>query len=336
MGMNTNNLGLSTVANGQLERMIDDAAWLTYPLHVLVGILRTFVYTFLFIGIMTFAFFIWMFTAHDDRATLTKDFATQENVYHVDPLNGTAILYRAGDKESMPYLAHNANVDPKEVFGLPHTYIKNASWFDGTPQAWLADKSDAFDTAYVRGAYNLDALRMKVYREKGEAMGWPADYRFDSIVIPNAPVLYMSFMQHTDAELSSPANAYYNWFTGMCLASAKCTDADFVPRNDSIWYDLIAPQMTVNQNAAVNVLYATGSPEFWVAAAHANGIYGKDADFAKAAVDYKTGLDRNLKHDMPSQTAFSFQIMFFVGLYVAFVVLLCAVFQPPHINSYEN
>jgi hypothetical protein len=32
MGMNTNNRGLSTVANGQLERMIDDAAWLTYSL----------------------------------------------------------------------------------------------------------------------------------------------------------------------------------------------------------------------------------------------------------------------------------------------------------------
>ena len=35
MGMNTNNLGLSSTSNTQLERMIDDAAWITYPLHVL-------------------------------------------------------------------------------------------------------------------------------------------------------------------------------------------------------------------------------------------------------------------------------------------------------------
>jgi putative AlgH/UPF0301 family transcriptional regulator len=30
--MANNNLGFSTMATGQLERMIDDAAWLTYPL----------------------------------------------------------------------------------------------------------------------------------------------------------------------------------------------------------------------------------------------------------------------------------------------------------------
>jgi hypothetical protein len=35
----------------------------------------------------------------------------------------------------------------------------------------------------------------------------------------------------------------------------------------------------------VNALYATGTPEFWIAAAHANGIYSKDADFAAAAKD---------------------------------------------------
>jgi hypothetical protein len=60
--MNTNNRGLSTMANGQLERMIDDAAWITYPLHLVVGLIKTFVYTFLFIGLLIFMFFLWMFT----------------------------------------------------------------------------------------------------------------------------------------------------------------------------------------------------------------------------------------------------------------------------------
>ena len=47
--MNTSNLGLSSTSTRQLERMIDDAAWLTYPLHLAAGILKTFVYGFLFI-----------------------------------------------------------------------------------------------------------------------------------------------------------------------------------------------------------------------------------------------------------------------------------------------
>jgi hypothetical protein len=133
----------------------------------------------------------------------------------------------------------------------------------------------------------------------GQKQGWPAGYYSDSIVIPNAPVLYMSFIQHTDAELSSPANAEYNWFTGMCLVGANCTDADFLPRNTSIWHDAVAPQMTDNQNAAEKALYATATPEFWIAAAHANGIYGRDAEFASAAKDNQSAMAASLKFSEP-------------------------------------
>jgi hypothetical protein len=74
-----------------------------------------------------------------------------------------------------------------------------------------------FDLAYIRASYNLDALRKKWSREKGEATGWPAGYYSKSIVIPNTPVVYMSFLDHTDEELRSPANAQQNWYTGMCF-----------------------------------------------------------------------------------------------------------------------
>jgi len=52
--MNTNNLGLSSTSTRQLERMIGDAAILTYPLHVLVGILKMFV----FVGLCILAVFV--------------------------------------------------------------------------------------------------------------------------------------------------------------------------------------------------------------------------------------------------------------------------------------
>ena len=64
-----------------------------------------------------------------------------------------------------------------------------------------------------------------------------------------------------------------NWYTGICLASANCTKRDFLPRNDSIYADCGAPQVTANHDAAIKALTATGTPEFWVATAHANGIY---------------------------------------------------------------
>jgi len=165
-----------------------------------------------------------------------------------------------------------------------------------------------------------------VYREKGEATGWPMGYYSKSVVIPNSPVVYISFLEHTDEELGSPANAHHNWYTGMCLVSANCTDADFVPRNDSIFYDAVAPQMTANQDAALKALYATGTPEFWIAAAHANGIYNMDADFARAAADHRTGLDRSLKYPEPSTTEFVHMVAFGFGCYFAIVVLLCVCF----------
>jgi hypothetical protein len=65
MTMNTNNLGLSTMANGQLERMIDAAAWISYPLHSAVGVVKTFLFMLFLVFTVMLYTGIWLFTAHD-------------------------------------------------------------------------------------------------------------------------------------------------------------------------------------------------------------------------------------------------------------------------------
>src|SRR5208337_4806287 len=87
MDMNTNNRGLSTMANGQLERMIDDAAWLTYPLHVLVGIFKMFVFVGLCILAVFISITVWLMHAHDNRAEWTKNFVAQESIYRINFVN---------------------------------------------------------------------------------------------------------------------------------------------------------------------------------------------------------------------------------------------------------
>ena len=116
------------------------------------------------------------------------------------------------------------------------------------------------------------------------------------LVIPNAPAVYVSFLHRTDQSIMDSANAKYNWFTGLCLASAPCTDGDFVPRNDSIYVDAISPQVTKNQGAALKALESTGTPEFWIAAAHANAIYGHDSEFANYAQEQAAQLADDLRH----------------------------------------
>ena len=123
------------------------------------------------------------------------------------------------------------------------------------------------------------------------------------------------------------ANAKYNWFTGMCLASANCTDKDFVPRNDSIYADAIYPQVTANQGAVLKALKATGTPEFWITAAHANGIYGHDSEFTDYAAKQAVQLASDISHKATPSEEFAHEfevaiiccLLFigFIGVWIA-------------------
>ncbi len=183
---------------------------------------------------------------------------------------------------------------------------------------WLAKKSDVFQSAYIAASCNMAGLTERLKEAKGDFNHLPD--------MPNAPVVLVSFLERTDDDQRNPAGAQYDWYTGMCLASAKCTDADFVPRNTSIFYDAVAPQMTKNQDAVVKALYATATPEFWIAAAHANGVYDKDMEFANYAVEMRADLAKKLRHQESSSEDFAHEVAFGAGCYFAFVVLLCACF----------
>jgi hypothetical protein len=313
MDMNTNNRGLSTMANGQLERMIDDFAWITYPMHVLVGILKMFVFVGLCILAAFIALTVWLMNAHDNRAEWTKNFVEQESIYRVNFVNKEVADRPVVMKKGTHYL----DTDVRQmVWECPNTSegLKKYTMFADN---WLETKSDAFQSAYIAASCNMVDLTERLEEVK----------YFDHFPnMPNAPVVYVSFLKSTDYEQMVPADFQGNWYTGMCLASAKCTDADFVPRNTSIFYDAVAPQMTPNQDAAVKALYATATPEFWIAAAHANGIYDKDAAFADYAADEKADLTKKLRHQKSSADEFAHEVEFGIGCYFIFVVVLCACF----------
>jgi len=84
-----------------------------------------------------------------------------------------------------------------------------------------------------------------------------------------------------------------------------CTDNDFSPRNDSIYADVCKPQVTENQSAALKTLAATGSPEFWIATAHANSIHSQDDQFAAYAEKNQVQLTQLLGHKLTPQEDFN-------------------------------
>ena len=324
MDMNTNNLGLSSTSTKQLERMISDAAWITYPLHVLVGIIKSLLFILFLISAVIVFTIGWMMTAHDNRADLTKNFVTEQSVYRVDLAANTfadnaVAVHQAGQ---LPVLDSTLQATFDGCMGTGER-LRNPMWTD---HDWLAEKSDVFQSAYIAASHNLAALKVALHRVKvGEpvysfhyactdAMGWTSP-----VVIPNTPVVYMSMLERTDGSPFDPAHV---WFTGMCLASANCTDADFVPRNDSIYVDAIAPQVTDNQGVALRALYATGTPEFWIAAAHANGIYGNDSEIVNYAAMQKAQLVKDLSHKTTPEEETAHEVEAVVASCMLFVVFI--------------
>jgi hypothetical protein len=183
--------------------------------------------------------------------------------------------------------------------------LKNPTFWDHN---WLAEKSDVFQSAYIDASHNIAALQYAIHRAKHgqEVASFHGVCGYGQNVKMIAPVVYVAFLHQTDESIMDSANAKYNWFTGMCLAD--CRDKDFSPRNDSIYMDIVKPQVTKNQGKALTALKATGSPEFWIAAAHANGIYDKDELFAAYAEKNQAQLVKVLGHATTPQEDFNTRV----------------------------
>ena len=281
---------------------------------------------------------LWMVTAHNQRAELTKNFVTQESVYRVNVATNAITTQKAG-QVFVPAVSRST------FNGCEGTgeQLKNPMYID---RNWLAEKNDVFQSAYIAASHNLAALKVALHRAKAPFQ--PMDsFRYtcveatkfkSAVIIPNVPVVYVSFLERTDFERMYRADAQYNWFTGICLAGANCTDADFMPRNDNIYADAIKPQVTANQAAALKALYATSTPEFWIAAAHANGIYDHDAEFASYAEKIQVQLAKVLRHKLTPQEDFNRELEVAIIcclLFIGFIgVCICRTYKFNH--SQEN
>ena len=101
------------------------------------------------------------------------------------------------------------------------TFIKHSPWFDHN---WLGEKSDVFGWAYIRASHNVATLRAELEE---------ADVKTPAV---NAPVVDISFLE---MNIEAARAVQGNWYTGICLASANCTKRDFLPRNTSIFHDVL-------------------------------------------------------------------------------------------------
>lgn len=344
------NLGLSKDATRKVERMVNDLAFVTYPAHLVIEGLRTVIYCFVIFTLLVLSFCWWMVSTKSSRADLTHDFILRQDVVVLDfgksagtdaPFTttikhlNTTDAYLVSDnliatrkRELSEFLAY-CNTDG----------MHNPRWDDG--QNWLSNKSDAMLAAYLTGARNIDALRLTLASLKAGEVTLASQAcspttgssamlaAYPTIVIPNAPHVIVTRVAQTKYEDEFPANNYRkNWMTGICLAE-DCRRSDYSPRNTSIFYDVMKPQMFPHQQEAIDALNTTGTPGFWLAAAHANGITDHDSEITAAALSNQSQVKAILAHSMSSdeQSMLVIQIMF-----VTFVCLIVLLFTYPFLK----
>jgi len=287
---------------------------------LVVGVVKTFLFIFLLIGAVMLYVGDWMLTAHSERADLIKNFTQEQTIYRVNTANCMVTVAKAGelavDKDTFDSVFR--------CFAGSDSQLKHTTWWE---RDWLNEKSDMFQAAYIRASYNIASLNYTLSEVRRgveiSSFRWAGIYWSEYVKIPNAPVVNVAFLRRTDHELESPANALYNHFTGMCLASSNCTDADYLPRNDNIYADALYHQVTPNQAAALKALADTGSPKFWIETAHANGIYGKDALIASYARRNQEQLANDILRHVPTyEEQFQHEVMIAGLVCVTFIGLI--------------
>src|SRR5271166_530573 len=301
--------------------MANTFEWLLYPLKLIVNVIKSFVYGFLFIVAIFLWLGMWATTARTHRANDIKNFVSEQTIYRVDFASNKVTVAHAG------YLVQDE--DFKASFnGCRGTgeQLQNPTFWD---HRWLAEKSDVFQSAYIGASHNVAALQYAIFRAKHHerVVSFHGVCGYGAGIKVSAPVVFIAFLHRTDESIMDSANAKYNSFTGICMID--CTAADFSPRNDSIYADVVSPQVTKNQGKALAALEATGSPEFWIAAAHANGITDQDALFASYAAKNQVQLAKLLGHAMTPQEDFNreFEVaiiccLLFIG-FIGFWIARC-------------
>ena len=291
--MDNQNIQLSPKATEQLEGLIDVASFLTYPVRLVINGWRLFAVILLSFVLVVGGSIFWCFTAHRSHADQMSDFAKRQDMATVDFTKSAgaqapfAIHVKYISTLDAAYAGDGWVADRSADLSKFFSYcnadaVKVRRWSDG--YRWISDKSNVMMTAYLTGARNIDALRVVLAAIKAGESVPPSQSctavtgdaafleAYKSIVIPNAPVItftHVFSLKSINAVYNE--NETMNLMTGMCVVG-HCTDADLVPRNDSIFIDLVHPQMTAGQQEAIDALYATGTLEFWQAAAEANGI----------------------------------------------------------------
>jgi len=187
-----------------------------------------------------------------------------------------------------------------------------------SPGWWLSSKANRFDWAYVKASYNMSKLKDAL---QWELMG--TDRGASGVVMPKAPVVLMSFMGCLyNCNTFNGVNDG-DFFTGICLAGANCTSEDFLPRNDSIWLDLLYPQMTDNQDAAMDALDVTGTQKFWADAAQANGI-DKNIIEEKRQLAQANLIDAAERKGMSTESeTFIWEVAITIVILYALLVIIC-------------
>ena len=195
------------------------------------------------------------------------------------------------------------------------------SWmnFDFDRMQWIEGKQAPLVAAYYRAAITASELHSTIFERLPK--NFPT-----GIVIPEAPVIAISYVKtirnmvgySRESINDSVAVAFHKApafaLTGMCLSrDCKLTDLEFT--NDR---DYTEPTVSDRQQKVIDELERMQSDDFWLAAAHRNGVYDRDRDIRYVAQQNR----ETLAYQFPNRSYFNPFMFFLLWITPAIIFLV--------------
>jgi hypothetical protein len=306
------------------SRLLRDAAFVEYPVHLAIEGLRTLLYglltLFLAVALPTYCFF------HTKPAKQAVNEALKQGRYilQVDfgqagiaqrpawlkntvllPLKTTRLelapspqvvdsMFTLGLRDGSPIpicdvtKTTSAGTAAPTITTIPTHWVRKLNFiFD--PYAWVTGKSVPMYRAYAVAAYTTAEMRSHIaelqtystnppvcsHNEYGEAQVSGVSAAVAQIVIPDAPkvrVAYATTIPPAENLLVDSYIAPDFLLMGLCV-EGHCTTEDL---QFHVSHDSTGPSYTLHQSEAMKALTKVDSAAYWVATAHANGVYQDD------------------------------------------------------------
>jgi hypothetical protein len=250
-----------------------------------------------------------------ERSFYTLDFRMDSKVAPFTTFGESTKPFFTTDNGTFPYEPPEfCDEEVRDRYTYAGKYWGTSTKFTFDRMEWIEGKQAPLYAAYYRAAHTSAVLRNTIEQAK-YSLGQPImimngcssklaghDLYKTDIVIPEAPAITISYIRtirnmvgYSRESINDRVTVAFHKapafvITGMCLAK-DCQPEDLQFTNDR---NITGPTVSPRQQRVIDELEKMQSDDFWLAAAHRNGVYDRYNDIRYVAKQNRETLARDI------------------------------------------